>query len=225
MRFSFGDFILDTDERRLLAGEREVRLSPKTFDLLAMLLESRPKVLSKDVIFARLWPEVFVTENNLATLITDLRAALGDDAHRPVYIRTVYAYGYAFIADAVEHTAAPLDPASDGPHRPPSAWRLIHEHREIPLTEGANVLGRSGAGVIVLESPTISRHHAKLSIEGDRATLEDLGSKNGTWIGTVPVTAGVPVQDGDELRLGSVVMVLRFRGDGSSTETVATSGD
>jgi DNA-binding winged helix-turn-helix (wHTH) protein len=227
MRISFGEFILDTDERRLLAGEREVHLSPKTFDLLAMLLESRPKALSKDVIFARLWPDVFVTENNLATLVTDLRAALGDDAHRPEFIRTVYAYGYAFIGDAIEQSpiGTPLELVSDEPVRAPSEWRLIHEHREIPLVEGANVLGRSGAGVIVLESPTISRHHAKLSIAGDRATVEDLGSKNGTWIGTVPVAAAAPLRDGDELRLGSVVMVLRFGGDGSSTETVATAGD
>jgi len=225
MRFSFGEFILDTDERRLLTGEREVRLSPKTFDLLAMLLESRPKALSKDVIFARLWPDTFVTENNLATLVTDLRSALGDDAHLPRYIRTVYAYGYAFVGDAVQQTAAPLEPVSNGSHIAPSHWRLIHEHREIPLVEGANILGRSGAGVIVLESSTISRHHARLSINGDTATVEDLGSKNGTWVGTVRVAATVPLQDGVELRLGSVVMVLRFRSEGSSTETIATSGD
>ena len=205
----FGAFELDVRSRELRTGTKSVRLQEQPFEILRMMLERPGHVVTRDELRDRLWPGgTFVDfEHSLNAAVKRLRAALGDDAHRPVYIRTVYAYGYAFIADAVEHTAAPLDPASDGPHRPPSAWRLIHEHREIPLAEGANVLGRSGAGVIVLESPTISRHHAKLSIEGDRATLEDLGSKNGTWIGTVPVTAGVPVQDGDELRLGSVVMV------------------
>lgn len=223
MRIVFGEFTLDTDERRLMAGGREVRLSVKTFDLLAMLVEDRPKALSKDAIFTRLWPDTFVTENNLATLITDLRSALGDDAHHPQYIRTVYGYGYAFIADAVELNAVPVESASHERQRAPSDWRLLHEHREIALAQGDNVLGRSGAGVIVLDSSTISRHHAIISIAGDRATVKDLGSKNGTWVGTVPVTAAVPVHDGDELRLGSVVTTLRFRSAGTSTETIGTS--
>lgn len=223
MRVLFGEFILDTDQRRLLAGEAEVRLSPKPFDLLALLIENRPKAVTKDVIFARLWRDVFVAENNLATLITDLRSALGDDAQRPQYIRTVYGYGYAFVAEAVEQTATPAENGPVDGRRTLSNWKLIHEHREIPLFEGPNIVGRSGAGVIVIESSTISRHHAKVSIAADRATLEDLGSKNGTWVGTVPVSERVPLRDGDELRLGSAVMVLRFRSEGPSTETIGTS--
>ena len=216
MRASFDRFVLDSDQRRLFANGEEIRLAPKAFDLLALLIEERPKALSKDEIFQRLWPGTFVTENNLATLISDLRTALEDDARQPHWIRTAYAYGYAFVGRATVASARETEtqPAV-------SPWKLIHEQREILLRPGENTLGRSGAGVIVLDSPTISRHHARLSIAGDRATVEDLGSKNGTWIGTTPVTGSAPVKDGDELRLGSVVVLVRFSPPAPSTETVA----
>lgn len=217
MRVFFDRFILDTAERRLFAGVDEVRLARKAFNLLALLVEERPKALSKDDILQRLWRGTFVTENNLATLISDLRTALGDDPREPRFIRTVYAYGYSFVGDA--STLPTVDaPASACP------WKLIHQDREITLQPGENILGRGGDGVIVLDSPAISRHHARLSIAGDRATVEDLGSKNGTWIGTDPVTGPTPLRDGDELRLGSVVVVVRFSPSSASTETVAAPG-
>ena len=216
-RTFFDRFVLDSAERRLFDGGEEIRLGPKAFSLLSLLIDERPKALSKDEILQRLWPGTFVTENNLATLISDLRTALHDDVRQPKFIRTVYAFGYAFVASASTQaaTAATADR---------SGWKLIHAQREIPLHPGVNVIGRSGDRVIVLDSPTISREHAQLSISGDHATVADLGSKNGTWIGTKPVTAAVPVNDGDELRLGSVVVVVRFSPAALSTETVAQAG-
>ena len=214
MRASFDRFVLDSDQRRLFAGALEVRLAPKAFDLLTLLIEERPRALSKDEILRRLWPGTFVTENNLATLISDLRTALEDDARHPLWIRTAYTYGYAFVGPATVERAREPETAT-------SPWKLIYQQREIALRPGENILGRSGAGVIVLDSPTISRHHARLSIAGDRAIAEDLGSKNGTWIGTTPVTGPAPVRDGDELRLGSVVLVVRFSPPAPSTEAIA----
>ena len=183
--------------------------------MLKLLIEQRPKALSKHELFTSLWPDTFVTENNLATLIGDLRSSLGDSAHEPRFIRTIYAYGYAFSAPAVEQ-----HPDESALLEPSSAWKLMHEHREIALRPGENILGRTGPGVVVLDSPTISRHHAKLVISGDCATIEDLGSKNGTWVGVTAVTEPVRVNDGDELRLGSIVLRVRFRPDASSTETI-----
>ncbi len=210
MRIAFDEFVLDSEQRRLLAAEREIRLAPKGFDLLKLLLDERPRALSKQEIFQRLWPDTFVTDNTLATLIGDLRVALGDSAQRPRFIRTVYAYGYAFAGEA-----APVAPSAGT-----ASWKLVYEHREIPLHEGRNVLGRGGPGVVVLESSTISRQHAVLTIAGDLATIEDLGSKNGTWVGKAAVTGPMPVKDGQEVRLGSVVAVLRFEASAPSTETV-----
>jgi DNA-binding winged helix-turn-helix (wHTH) protein len=216
-RTFFDRFTLDSAERRLFDGGEEIRLGPKAFSLLSLLIDERPKALSKDEILQRLWPGTFVTENNLATLVSDLRTALHDDVRQPKFIRTVYAFGYAFVASASTRAAS----AATGDR---SGWKLIHAQREIHLQPGVNVIGRSGDRVIVLDSPTISREHAQLSISGDRATVADLGSKNGTWIGTKPVTGAVPVNDGDELRLGSVVVVVRFSPAALSTETVAQAG-
>ena len=217
VRFQFDRFTLDTDERRLFEGTLEARLAPKAFDLLALLVEERPRAVSKDEILRRLWPGTFVTENNLATLISYLRTVLREQTRAPRFLRTVYGYGYAFNTD-VNAASAAAAPAT------PCVWRLLHEDREISLREGANILGRTGDGVIVLDSPTISRHHARISISGDGATVEDLGSKNGTWIGTVAVTGPAGLSDGDELRLGSVVLTVRFRRPVSSTETMTRSG-
>jgi DNA-binding winged helix-turn-helix (wHTH) protein len=212
MRLTFGAFVLDLDQRRLFGGDVEVRLQPKAFELLRLLVEARPRALSKDEILAAVWPGTFVGENNLATVVRDLRSALGDDAQEPRYIRTAFSYGYAFVADATPSGEAPRSGRI-------SEWRLIYQHHEIPLCEGANILGRTGPDVVVFESPTVSRHHALVRVEGSRAWVEDLGSKNGTWLRGIVVTGTVPLDDGAELRLGSVVAVARFRPYAPSTET------
>jgi len=216
MPLTFGAFVLDLDQRRLFTGGAEVRLQPKAFELLRLLVEARPKALSKDEILAAVWPGTFVGENSLATVVRDLRSALDDDAQEPRYIRTAYGYGYAFIGEVGAEAAAvaPVAPAISG-------WRLIHDYREIALREGDNVLGRTGHDVVVFDSPTVSRHHAVIRITGDQATIADLGSKNGTWLGPVRVMAPTPLADGMELRLGSAVAVARYRRHPDTTETAA----
>jgi DNA-binding winged helix-turn-helix (wHTH) protein len=212
MRLTFDHFVLDLDQRRLLKGGVDVHLQPKAFELLRVLVEARPKALSKQEILDAVWPGIFVSENNLATVVRDLRTALDDDAQTPHYIRTAYGYGYAFAATA--------DAAGAPQAALPSAWRLIHNHREIVLVEGRTILGRAGHDVVVFDAPTVSRHHAAIEIRGDHATIEDLGSKNGTRIGSTEVTGTAVLADGVEIRLGSVLVVVRRRRDAATTDTV-----
>jgi Transcriptional regulatory protein, C terminal len=73
----FGDFIVDTDTRELLRESRPVHLSPKAFQLLELLVTARPRALSKDALYKRLWPNTFVVEANLSNLVGELRAAIG----------------------------------------------------------------------------------------------------------------------------------------------------
>jgi DNA-binding winged helix-turn-helix (wHTH) protein len=150
MRLSFGDFVIDFDQRRLFSGEREIRLTPKAFDLLRLLIESRPKALSKQEIFERLWPGTYVTENNLAALIADLRSSLGDQASEPRFIRTVYAYGYASVGEVLATTGPSARPDT-------SHWLILFNGRELPLQPGENILGRTGEGIVALDAPSISR--------------------------------------------------------------------
>ena len=89
----------------------------------------------------------------------------------------------------------------------------------MPLQPGENILGREATGVIGLDSPTVSRHHARIRVGNRRAVLEDLGSKNGTLVGGAPVTAAVVLQDRDTVRLGSVALIFRMHAGGGSTES------
>ena len=211
----FMEFTLDLDQRRLWAARGEVRLTPKVFELLKLLLLHRPKALPKHEILSALWPDAFVEESNVSTVIRDLRAALGDDAQSPRYVRTAYGYGYAFIAEVSAHEA---NARSDG------GWRLIHERRQIDLQQGENVLGRFGDDILTIDSPTVSRQHARITVSGDTVLCEDLGSKNGTFVGTARVETATPLQDGDELRLGSVVVIVRRHRDETGTQTIDLPG-
>lgn len=102
MRVLFGDFTLDSDARTLLRGSENVRLSGKAFQLLELLLAARPNPISKTDLFARLWPDTFVSEANLASLIKEIRAAIGDDARSPKFVRTAHRFGYAFSGAVTE---------------------------------------------------------------------------------------------------------------------------
>ena len=208
MRLRFGDCVFDSDTRQVFRADRVLPIPPKVFQLLEILIAERPKALSKSDIHERLWPDTFVSDANLANLIADLREVLGDDAKRPQVIRTVQRFGYAFQADA--------RPAAPG--AAPSAFRLVWSGREIPLAEGENILGRDNDAVAWIDVYSVSRHHAKIVIRGDEATLEDLGSKNGTFLGGELVRGRQPLADGDEIRIGTAVLTVR-RFAGVSTQT------
>jgi DNA-binding winged helix-turn-helix (wHTH) protein len=201
----FGEFAADFGSRQLWRGPEAVAVGPKAFDLLELLLRSRPRAVSKAQIRSALWPSTFVSESNLTSVVNELRNVLGDRAQRPAYIRTVYGFGYAFCADAKE--AAAVAPA--GAAARASRFRLFLEDREIALREGENLLGRLDEGVAWLESPTVSRRHARIVVEGGQAVLEDLGSKNGTFLRGEKITSPRPLADGDAILLGRVHMTFR----------------
>ena len=100
MPVQFGEFVLDESRRQLLRRGDPVHLSPKAFQLLSILVQEKPRALSKADLQERLWPDTFVTEGNLTTTVAELRSALGDDAREPRYIRTVHGFGYSFAAAA-----------------------------------------------------------------------------------------------------------------------------
>jgi DNA-binding winged helix-turn-helix (wHTH) protein len=105
MPVRFGDFMLDRDRRQLTRGDEEVPLGRKAFDFLDLLVAERPRALSRDRIRDRVWPRTVVSESTLNGVLGELRAALGDDARKPHYVRTVYGFGYAFVAEASEQSA------------------------------------------------------------------------------------------------------------------------
>jgi DNA-binding winged helix-turn-helix (wHTH) protein len=212
MRVVFADCIFDGETRELFRGGRPVHLSPKAFRLLELLLESRPRALSKAEIHEKIWPDAFVSEATLASLVAEIREAIGEDARDARHIRTVHGFGYSFAGEAAE--APRLAEPAGG-----SSWRLIWEDRVIALTEGETVLGRDpGAGIRIL-SEGVSRRHARIVINGSAATLEDLGSKNGTFLRGTRIAGPSAVRHDDEIRLGGVKLTLRLVPDDKSTKT------
>lgn len=211
MQTVFGPFTLDLDTRQLLGRGGDVHLSPKAFDLLAALVVERPKVLSKNVLQQRLWPDTFVAEANLSNLIAEVREALDDQARAPRYIRTVHRVGYAFFADATDGPSAP-------PSRPAEYW-LQWGERRFPLTPGIHVIGRDGDVAIRLEGSTVSRRHARMTVTTAGAVLEDSGSKNGTFVRGARLAAPAPLRDGDDIRIGTVLVTFHARASFASTET------
>jgi DNA-binding winged helix-turn-helix (wHTH) protein len=197
MRLAFHGFVLDAGARQLLAGGRPVKLTPKAFDVLLLLLERRPNVVRKDEIFERVWPETAAGDGPLTVVIAEIRAALGDDARSPLFVRTASRSGYAFCAAATE-LAGPAQAR---------CW-LAWEGRTYPLAEGENTVGRRPTCTVWVNASGVSRLHARIHVAGERATIEDTGSVNGILIGDAPVRSVQPLSDGDVLQLGSAT--LRF---------------
>jgi hypothetical protein len=161
----------------------------------------------------RLWPSTFVEETNIAGLIAEIRRALHDPASDPTFVRTVYGFGYRFVGPvAVAGTATA------------TATRvkryLVSDQREMPLMEGANVIGRAEDATIQVDSPGVSRYHARIVLSDGGATLADAESKNGTYLNGTRLPAAAPLADGDEIRIGRVVLTFRVASATSPTQTV-----
>jgi DNA-binding winged helix-turn-helix (wHTH) protein len=213
MTTRFGPFTVDVETRRLSNHHAEVHLSPKAFELLVALLDERPRVLSKRELQRRLWPDTFVVEANLSNLIAEVRAALGDQAREPVFIRTAHGYGYGFCADATTEAAG----AASGPAAL-ACW-LEWGRQRFALGAGEHIIGRAAGVDVRLDATTVSRRHARLTVAATSARLEDLGSKNGTFRGADRLVAPIHLADGDVVRIGSLVLTVRVDGASATTDT------
>jgi DNA-binding winged helix-turn-helix (wHTH) protein len=210
----FGEFVLDPGAREVRRGSDAVALSPKAYQLLDILVAHRPKALSKIELQDRLWPDTFVVEKNLVNLIAEIRAALGDDPSHPRFVRTVPRFGYAFRETAAEPTG----------DRPPGStsiprFRLRWAEGRALLTDGTHVLGRDPDLDLFVDSPGVSRRHARITISGAAAIIEDLDSKNGTFVAGRCLEAPIQLKDGDVIRLGSVELSFYVMSARNSTRT------
>jgi DNA-binding winged helix-turn-helix (wHTH) protein len=210
----FGACVLDADRRELRRSGEPVHLSPKAFELLLALLESRPRPLSKADLHRRLWPSTFVHEANLPNVVAELRAAIGDDARQPRFVRTVHAFGYAFSGRVAEGDATPEDGEAH-----PFLYCLQGDTGIATLVEGDHLLGRGHESAIYLKAPSVSRRHARLRVSGGQAILEDLGSRHGTFVRGERLTGPQRLDDGEEFSLGSVRLIFRVLRAAGLSET------
>lgn len=204
MRVVFGECEFDSGRRVLLRHGSAKPLSPKAFELLALLLDRRPEVVSKAEILERLWPETFVSDASLHNLVAEIRAALGDEPRAARYVRTVPRFGYAFHGDARPAAAVEVSRAA---HPGP---RLVARRGEWVLSDGSNLVGRDRDCAVRVDSAALSRRHARIVVTRAGTTIEDLGSKNGTYVNGERITHPVSLEDTDRIQLGSLRVTYRI---------------
>jgi DNA-binding winged helix-turn-helix (wHTH) protein len=211
----FGVFEADLTTRELRKNGAAIRVQPQSFEVLAALLDRPGLLVTRDELRHRLWPaDVFVDDENHAInkAVSKLRDALDDATDTPQFIETLARRGYRFIA-AVERDAAPARGV---------VARLLYQSRTIALTAGEHVVGRDEGLSVRLDSSTVSRRHARLVLAARSATIEDLGSKNGTRVNDRPIASIMRLSDGDRIRVGSIALTFRAGGSGS-TDTMSRS--
>ena len=215
--YRFGRFVASSDTRQLILDGQEVHLSPKAFELLLFLLEHRSRAVPKAELHSRLWPSTFVGETNLPTIVAEIRRALEDDAQNPAYIRTVHRFGYRFIGAAVEGEKPPA--RCDPTQRVPRMY-LIGADGPFQLAHGETVIGRGSDVAVRIDAGGVSRHHARIVVSGNIARIEDLASKNGTFVDGKPLAGGIVLIDGAEIRVGPVALTFRLETPTRATETM-----
>ena len=215
MKICFADCILDIDARRLVRGGEEAHLPPKAFDLLKLLVENRPRVLSKTELIERVWPGVFVSDASLAKVVSRIRRAIGQDDDARI-VRTVHGCGYAFAAELFASAARQSVITLRG--RLPRLLAVLRRAR-VPL-DGWRAHHRTRIECAYL---------ARLA-EGVAAPCEGCGqwrkrcpdhldSKNGSFVRGVPVTGPTPLAPGDDVRIGPFALIFRVADGTGSTES------
>jgi DNA-binding winged helix-turn-helix (wHTH) protein len=209
MRVRFGDFVLDRATRQLSKNGEVRPLEPKAYELLDLLISRRPAAVSKKEIRDGLWPATFVSESHLSSLAARVRRALETGAGGPGFLRTVHGFGYAFEADAAEEEPKRRAERADA--------QIEWERGVLQLMEGENVIGRGEEVAVRIDVDGVSRRHARIVVDGGRFTLEDLGSKNGTYLREKRLEGPTALEDGDAFRLGRTMLVFSVpRGRGAT---------
>ncbi len=201
----FGSFVFDSRLRAVTREGVPVALSPKAFLLLEALIEARPAPVSKEFLYDRLWPKRFVEPGNLHNLIREIRRALDDHDHQVV--RTTLGIGYWFDARDVELSASP------------SRFLLWIGDAVVHLRAGESIVGRDPDATIVIDSPDVSRQHVRLFVGDDHVAIEDLGSKNGTFVDSVRIDGPRTVSASADITIGKTRVLLRRSGSVKSTIT------
>src|SRR5690348_5635415 len=103
--YAVGSFVVDVVRKTLTSGSTPVPINGKTFDVLAVLIAHRDRLVTKEELLAAVWPDTFVHENNLARHVSTIRRLLGERPGRSTFIATVQGRGYRFVGPVRELAA------------------------------------------------------------------------------------------------------------------------
>jgi DNA-binding winged helix-turn-helix (wHTH) protein len=211
---TIGEWRVQPDLGRATRDDRLVHLEPRVMDVLVCLAERAGEVVSREEIIDVVWATEFIAANTLTHAIAEIRHALCDDARTPSYIQTIPKRGYRLIA-RVEFD----DPRPRASNARRYGLALMVDDRSTPLVNGEYLIGRTDEADIRVDTPEVSRRHAVLVVRRGTVSVEDLGSKNGTFLDGRPVTGREVVRPGAIIRLGRHTARIRVVGAETDTET------
>ena len=215
--FSFGSVLYE-----MATGRRAFRAESPVETMIAILREDPPPMSSGDRALERVVrrclakrpQERFQSAHDLAYALEDVLASSDDSGLNSQTARRA----------VPPRPASSMDlPADSGENLEGAGFFLVVAGREIPLPQGPVILGRGRDATIRLRDKSVSRHHARLVVGSDAAMLENLESKNGTFLQGRRVQSPTALRDGDEIRVGSVSLVLRTGRPTATTETQSRS--
>ena len=184
-------------------------LPPRAVELLKLLIGQAPKAFTKTELLDLLGAGTVVSEQALAKLVSDVRALIGDTAKPPRIIRTIPGFGYACEVRSEDQPS-------------PTSIRLTWANRDFPLREGENVIGRSRDVTVPIFTSIVSRRHARVTVRHGCAYIEDLGSKNGTYVGSERILGPRLLHDGDVITIGDYYLIYRTTAVTATTVTRQT---
>lgn len=154
MRFDFGDFTIDLDHYRLYRDDQPVHLEPQVFDLLALLLIHRHRVVPKSELLQKVWGNQYVSDSTLGSRVMAARRAVDDDGRAQRVIRTAFGRGYQFVADVRSETeSAPPSPA------PSAGGDLRPDVRFCRTADGTRIAyAASGDGPVLVKAANWMTH-------------------------------------------------------------------
>lgn len=215
--FHLGDWLVEPTLDRISRDGQAIQLRPRAMDVLAALAAAAGMLASKRDLIDAVWQTEFVSDHALTQVIAELRAALGDNARDPVYIENIPRKGYRLVAPVT-----PLEAVAPPVREVALPLRLQGEGAEYPLAQGSNVIGRTADAAVPIDRTEVSRCHARVVVNGTTATVEDLGSKNGTFLNGQRLQQPMVLTDGDEIWIGRSVARFRYLIDGEPTQTEHT---
>jgi DNA-binding winged helix-turn-helix (wHTH) protein len=219
MAYRFGPFLYDSVRRALSKDGAEIPLTHKSRELLLLFLHNPGRLLTREEIVEKVWADVAVTDDALRFQVAELRKAFGEGGE--AFIQTIRREGYRWETEVAPAADRPVRRVEGDSSLPPTPrFRLVLETREVQLLQGENVIGRDPDGALWIDHPSVSRRHARIVIAGGEAELEDLDSKNGTFLAGKRLAKKTALADGDEVRIGPETMVFRA----VSSATTRTEG-
>ena len=213
--FHLGEWLVEPTLNRVSRDDITVQLEQRVMAVLIFLSRHAGELVTRRNLVDSVWDEGFVADNTITHAVTELRKAFRDNARDPLFIETIHRRGYRLIAPvAFNETPSVM---SSGAIR---SFLAIVRDLEIPLHEGVSLIGRSPDVEITIRSMKVSRHHARITVAGRSASLEDLDSKNGTFLNGTRVNQELPLSCGDLISIGRVTETILFVAalEGGTTE-------